>query len=199
MTKVVGITGNSGTGKTLIMQRFAERGAAVVNADVVARELMIPGAPLYEPVVKEFGQDYVLPDGAIDRKKLAALVFSDEEKRKRLNHLTHPVIVEQIERFIRREKDKKTAVVVVEAALLIESGLEPQVDKLLVVVAPPELKKSRIMARDGLTLEEAANRLLYQGSDQDIMGYASEVIYNDGSLNCLYRAVDAFYDSLLDD
>lgn len=183
---IIGVTGGVGSGKSTVLEILKEKyGAHIIMADDVAKELMEPGSASYEAVVKAFGEDILedSPDRRIDRKKLAAIVFEDENKRELLNSLTHPQVKEEIlERFRNIYQKDPDALIVLEAALLIEGGYRNLLDWLWVVLADREVRIQRLMASRSYTREKALSIMESQLSDAEFRANADHVIDNSGSL-----------------
>lgn len=159
----IGLTGGIATGKSTVSQMLVQRGAALIDADVIAREIMEPGHPVLAQVAAHFGQDVLLPGGQLDRKRLGSIVFSDPQQRKALESITHPAIRSEMKRRMAElEASDPNRLVVADIPLLYESGLESQYDKIMVVYVPRGLQLERLMARDGLNREEAEARLRAQ-------------------------------------
>jgi dephospho-CoA kinase len=160
---ILGITGGIGSGKGLATEFFRTRGAAIVDADEVARELMAPGSDLLADVATAFGRDIVLPDGSLDRRRLAQAVFSDPGAVARLNAITHPPIRAAIERQIARVAEEGTAqIVCIVAPLLLEAGYRSMADRVLVMVADEQERVRRVTVRDGLTEDQVRRRMAVQ-------------------------------------
>lgn len=162
---VVGITGGIGSGKGLATEFCRSRGAVVIDADEVARELTRAGKPLVEEIAAEFGREFLCEDGSLDRRKLARSVFRDAEAAARLNRITRPPIVAAIEKEIERlAAEGRTKVACIVAPLLLEAGYErgKQVDRVLVMVAEEGERVRRVMERDGLTEDEVRLRMTAQ-------------------------------------
>lgn len=176
--KLVGICGGSGTGKTTICSRLAALGAYVIDADRVAREILRP--PVLERLSRAFGEEILRPDGSLDRKRLGEIVFSDEEKLKKLNEITHPLITHEILDDIERHREQY-AVVVVDAAVLQEAGLDRLCNRTVAVLAPLETRLSRIVARDGLSREAALSRIRAQKDDTYYIEHTDFAVCNDGT------------------
>ena len=183
--KIIGITGSSGSGKTTVCEILAGHGGHIINADAVAHSVMEPGRPAYKKIVAAFGPD-ILKDEIIDRKKLGAIVFNDTKKRTQLENIVHPLVIDEILSQIRASKAKFVALDVV---LLIESGLHRHCDVVWLVTAPEEMRLSRIIARDGLTLEAAQARMRNQRNISPESAQA--VINNDGDLESLKEQISA--------
>ena len=164
--KIVGVTGGRGTGKTAVCREFEKLGAYIVDADQTARKVVQPGSPVLKDIILEFGKEYANEDGTLNRRKLAQTVFSDESRRLRLNAIMHPAIVnEMLTEAQTALLNPQYKLVCLDAPLLIEGGLLPYCDSVVVVLAPKEDRIKRIMARDSLTEEEAAARIDSQPED----------------------------------
>ena len=160
---VVGITGGIGSGKGLAAEFFRRRGAVVIDADAIAREVMQPGSPVLDEVASAFGQEILRADGGLDRRRLSQAVFGQPGAVERLNSLTHPPIMAEIKRRLdglRREG--KATVVCVVAPLLLEAGGRDTVDRVLVIAADEGERVRRVMARDGLAEDEVRERMAAQ-------------------------------------
>jgi len=159
----VGLTGGIASGKSTVARTFAALGAQVIDADAVARELVPPGSPGLAAIVSAFGREVLRPDGALDRARLGALVFADEEKRLALEAILHPPILEEIDRRIAKlERTGPGGIVVVEAALILELGLQDRYDTIVVVWAEPGQQERRLVAREDISAEEAHRRIAAQ-------------------------------------
>lgn len=159
----IGLTGGIATGKSTVSQMLVKRGALLIDADVIAREVMEPGHPVLQAVRERFGSDVIYDDGTLNRKRLGEIVFSDPEKLKALNGLTHPAIrAEMRKRMAAYEAADPGRLVVVDIPLLYESGLETMFEQVMVVYVPRELQLERLMQRDELTLEQAEARIRAQ-------------------------------------
>lgn len=191
---VIGLTGGAGAGKTTVARWLAELGAAVVDADAVARELSEPGQPAYAALVAAFGRDILAPDGRLDRRRLARLAFGDPEALARLNAATHPHIVAAIRRRLEELRAAGCRVAVLDAPLLFETGLDAVCHQVWVVEAEEEQQVSRLAARAGLTPAEARARLRAQGDPAARRRRADVVIDNRGSLEETRRQVLAAWE-----
>jgi len=178
---IIGLTGGIATGKSLVAGILAKLGAIVLDLDKVGHQVIEPGQPAYEEIIKHFGKGVLNEKGRINRKKLGKIVFSDPDKLKILNKITHPRIVERTTEILNNfKKEYSESVIVIEAALLIEMGMQDLVDELWVVVADRELRIKRLQERNGLDREEAMRRINYQMPDEDKIAFADKVIYNSG-------------------
>lgn len=195
--KVIGITGNIASGKSTVARMFEALGARIIDADEIARIVVEPGAPAWEEIVSEFGRDILEPDGAINRKRLADIVFGDEAKRKRLNDITHPRIRERISELLREYEKEGALVVMVEAALIVErGGLKSLIDGLIVVTADEETQIERLIRDKGYKREEAVSRLRAQMPAREKMMHGDYIIDNSGSLEDTRARVKAVSEAI---
>ncbi|HZI61850.1 MAG TPA: dephospho-CoA kinase [Pyrinomonadaceae bacterium] len=173
----IGLTGSIAAGKSFVTSVFAELGCRVLDADQTAREVVMPGAAGLEAVVQSFGRDVLAPDGTLDRARMASIVFADDEKRLRLNHILHPFIIARQDEILRGwEREDPNGIAIVDAALMIESGGYKRFDKLIVVHCRPEVQLGRLMLRDKLTLAEAQRRIASQMPQEEKQRYADFLI-----------------------
>ncbi len=194
---VVGLTGGICSGKSTVARMFERRGAVVIDADRIAHQLQEPGQLVYEKIVQAFGLDILKEDGSIDRVKLGAQVFQDPEKRRLLEGIMHPAIVQACEARIQGAKAEGALVCLVDAALIIEAGRHERFQRLIVVAAPEALQLKRLMERDGLSHEEALARLRAQMPLQEKKRYAHYIIENAGPLEETERQVEEVWERLL--
>jgi dephospho-CoA kinase len=163
---LIGLTGGVGSGKDLVSEGFKSLGASIIDADIIARDILKPGAPTYLEVIKEFGSEILQADKSIDRKKLGAIVFSNPERLKKLNAITHPVIMREVEARVAELKERlglaNDAIIIINAPLLIEVGHTELVEKLIVVYCDEDKQIERIIKRDSLTKDEALQRIRSQ-------------------------------------
>ncbi|MGH9788139.1 MAG: dephospho-CoA kinase [Candidatus Acidiferrales bacterium] len=186
----VGLTGGIASGKTTVAAMFRARGARVLEADRIAHQLMAPGQPAYEEIVRTFGREILSADGTIDRKRLGAIVFADAVRRAELNRIVHPrVIAEQEKELARIAAEAPGSVAIVEAALLIEASYHKQLDKLVVTWCRPEQQLERLQAK-GLSREDAARRMAAQLPPEEKRRLADYVIDCSGSLAETERQVE---------
>lgn len=182
----VGLTGGLASGKSTVARMLAARGATVVDADRLVAELYEPGAPGARAAAELFGAEVLDARGAVDRERLAGVVFTDPEARRRLERAVHPLVRERFAELA-READ---GVVVLEATLLVEAGYAPGFDHVVTVEADPEVRVARAVAR-GMPEAEARRRLHAQGEGEERRAAADRTIRNDGDLADLERQVDA--------
>lgn len=195
--KVIGLTGGIACGKSTVSKMLAELGAAIIDADMIAREVIKKGTPVWQKVKETFGEEYFRPDGEVDRQKLGELVFSSPEALRKLNSITHPAIQEHVLSEIERLKSMGGyKAVVVDAALLIEAGWCDMVDEVWLVIADREIQIERLMKRNGLTRQQALNRINSQ-MDQDIKKrYADRIIDNSNGLEYTRKQVERLWAEL---
>ncbi|MEW6731564.1 MAG: dephospho-CoA kinase [Acidobacteriota bacterium] len=173
----VGLTGGIAVGKSYITRVLAELGCHVFDADQIARDVVAPGTTGYQQVINEFGSEIVASDGQLDRAKLGQIVFHDEIKRQRLNEILHPIIIaEQNRRMVEVAAREPQAIVVVDAALMIESGSYKRFDKLIVAYCDRETQIKRLMQRNQLTYKEAEARVASQMPSEEKRRYADFAI-----------------------
>ncbi|MBX7191869.1 MAG: dephospho-CoA kinase [Sandaracinaceae bacterium] len=197
MTKMIGLTGGIASGKSTASRRFAELGVPIVDADALAREVVAPGSDGLAEIVSVFGPDVLDVDGALDRKKLGAIVFDDAELRRKLEHITHPRIAALSLERMARLATSGAPYGLYEAALLVEKGTHHAMNGLVVVAASPEVQLARVMARDGLDEAGARARLAAQMPLADKIAAATWVIWNDGDLDALRHRVDEVHHAIL--
>ena len=173
----VGLTGSIAVGKTFVTSVFGELGCRVLDADLTAREVVAPGADGLKAVVAQFGEEILTPDGTLDRARMSSIVFADEEKRLRLNHILHPFIIARQDEILREwEAENPDGIAIVDAALMIESGGYKRFDKLIVVHCRPEVQLERLMLRNNLPLAEAQRRIASQMPQEEKQKYADFLI-----------------------
>jgi dephospho-CoA kinase len=196
LTIVIGLTGGIASGKSVVTAMLATRGALIIDADKVAHEAYAPGNDCYEAVIAAFGRDVVAADGTIDRRALGAKVFADPAARRRLEGIVWPWMRERMRERLQRLRDDGVPVVVLEAAVLIEADWTPLVDEVWVVTVEPEVARARIVARNGLTEEQAEQRIAAQLTNRERAEKAQRVIENNGTLDDLERRVDDAWNEL---
>jgi dephospho-CoA kinase len=195
---LVGLTGSIATGKSTVSRMFAHLGARVLDADLLAREVVMPGQPAYLKIVEEFGHHVVQEDGTLDRKALGAIVFADPARRKRLEEITHPAIGARQQRILSAlDEEAFEGIVIWDAALLFEGGGDAKMDRVVVAYADPETELARLVARDGLTEAEARKRIASQMPVAEKAKRAHHVIDNSGARADTERQVKSVYGSLL--
>jgi dephospho-CoA kinase len=191
---LVGLTGGIGSGKSTVSAMLAERGAEVIDADRIAREVVMPGTHAWCKIRDHFGPEVLFPDGTIDRQVLAGMVFSDKSKLALLNEITHPAILNRIADRL-EAVHHRDVIVVLDAALLIETGLAQRVDVLIVTHSPKEVQVERLAAM-GMPTAQARARIAAQAAPEERLARADIVIDNTGSLEDLSRRVDEVWKEL---
>lgn len=192
---ILGVTGGIAAGKSSVTALFRELGAEVISADDLAREVVGPGSPVLERIVKHFGPQVLRPDGGLDRQALAARIFGDSDARGDLNRIIHPAIA-QLAQARLGEAAARSSVVVYEAPLLFEAGAEGRVDAVLVVTVSQSVQLRRLMERDGLSENEARARIEAQMSQDEKVARADFVIDNSGEKQATEEAVRRLYAEL---
>lgn len=194
MHMIIGLTGGIATGKSTVSALLIRKGALLVDADVIAREVMLPGHPVLAAVAEHFGQAVLLADGTLDRKKLGDIVFREPAQRQALNEITHPAIRLEIRRQMESlEREHPERLVVVDIPLLFESGLESMFERVMLVYAPASIQKERLMNRNQLTAEEAEARINSQMDIEEKKRKADVIIDNSGSAEETQRQIDEFW------
>ncbi|WP_044477734.1 dephospho-CoA kinase [Paenibacillus antibioticophila] len=192
----IGLTGGIATGKSTVSQMLVARGAALIDADVVARRIMEPGHPVLAKVVERFGETVLLADGQLNRKRLGEIVFSDPVERKALEDITHPAIRREMKAELEAlEQENPERLVVADIPLLYESGLENLYEKIMVVYVPRSLQLERLMQRDALTVQEAELRLAAQMDIEEKRRRADILIDNSQSYEETESQIDDFWRS----
>jgi len=190
----VGLTGGLGSGKSTVAALLGEHGAVIIDADVVAREVVRAGTPGFAAVVARFGPGVLGPDGELDRAALARIVFADGAALDELNAIVHPLVGSRSAELAAAVPPG--AVVVHDIPLLAENGLADRFDTVVVVEADREIRLARLAER-GLTRAEAEARMAAQATDEQRRAIADEIVRNDGDLDSLARQIDRLWDRLL--
>ena len=193
-TLVVGLTGGIGSGKSTVSSALADRGAVVIDADAITRELQSPGQPVLAAIVERFGDAVLLPDGTLDRQGLADVVFADPEALADLNAIVHPAVGAEIARRL-EVATAAGGVVVLDVPLLVETGRDG-LDGIVVVDTDPEVALGRLVEHRGLRPDDARARMARQASREERRAVADHVVANDGSLEDLAREVARCWDWL---
>lgn len=188
---LIGLTGGIGSGKSTVSARLAERGAVVVDADAIVREVQAPGQPVLAAMVEAFGPDVLAADGTLDRQAVADRVFTDADALATLNAIVHPAVAAEIAARLAAEADTDH-VVVLDVPLLVESGRD-DLAGLVVVDVDPDLAVARLVAHRGFTEADARARIARQASREDRLAKADVVIDNSGPLDALAPQLDALW------
>jgi len=186
----IGLTGGIGSGKTLVSDHFAELGAPVIDTDIIARELVAPGQPALSEIAATFGKDILNPQGELDRQALRQLIFDQPDKRRQLEMILHPRIRDEVKKRIKGITAPWCIIVI---PLLVESGQQDVVQRILLVDAPPELQLSRTVTRDNIAADEVEKIIASQATRQSRLDAADDIIVNEGSLDQLGQQVEKMY------
>jgi dephospho-CoA kinase len=194
---ILGVTGGIASGKSTVARMLQELGAPALDFDLIARQIVEPGKPAFKEIVAFFGEKVLQKEGWLDRKKLAGVVFQDESKRKTLENITHPRIVDAFLDQV-REITKRDSHAIIQAVipLLFEVDLRHLVHKVLLVYIPREMQIERLMKRDGIRREAAENILKAQWPIDAKLGHADFVIHNEGTLENTRKQVGAVWEEL---
>jgi dephospho-CoA kinase len=195
----VGLTGGIASGKSTVSKIFASFGAKVLDADEVAREVLLPGQPAWTRLRQVFGEGFFHPDGTVKRKQLRKLVFADPEKRSQLNAIVHPEVMREINR--RSEvlsSSAQNGVLLVDVPLLLEVGVANRFDKVVVVYVSESVQINRLQQRDGISEEEAKQALKVQMALSKKVEQADYLIDNSGTLEETLAQVEKVWDELLE-
>ena len=191
---IIGLTGGIGTGKSTVTKRFIGLGVPVIDADEIAHDLVKPRQPALQEIVREFGTEFLTPEGGLNRSLLRRVVFNDPERRKALESILHPLIRKEM---LRRAGLISAPYCIFCIPLLTETHQADMVDRVLVIDSPEKLQYERITKRDGLPQTEIKAILAAQARREDRLALADDVIINEGSLDDIYRQVDGLHEKYL--
>jgi len=192
----VALTGGIATGKSFCLRRFAQLGAPTIDADVLAREVVVPGSPGLAAVVAQFGPAVLQADGSLNRPALASIVFADPKRRAGLEAIIHPLVYAAIARWFEALPPPAT-LGIADIPLLFETGRAAEFDRVVVASCPPAIQLSRLMARDGLTMADARQRIGSQTPLVEKVRQADVVIETGGSVEETARRVDEVWSRIL--
>jgi dephospho-CoA kinase len=195
--RVIGLTGGIASGKSTVAAMLASHGAAVVDADQLAREVVLPGQPALADIVARFGDGVIAPDGALDRTALGSIVFADEEARRDLERITHPRIGALTQQRIAEAIAADAPLIVVDIPLLFENNRQESFEGVLLAYAPESVQLARMMTRDGLDEAAARQRLAAQMPIEEKRQRATWIIDNSGSLDATREQLDRWWDDLI--
>lgn len=191
---VIGLTGGIASGKSTVSKLLKDKGAVIIDADEISRQIMMPGQPAYHEVIKKFGTKILKDKDDIDRKKLGDIVFSNTTLLKTLNQITHPAIVDEIKKRLDYYRSRSEKVAVIDAALLLEVGLNLLVDEVWLVVVDEKTQIKRLMEREKiLTPKEAIERIKAQMPLEEKRRLADKIIDNSGDLEYTKKQVDKLW------
>lgn len=180
---ILGLTGGIATGKSTVSEMIRDCDIPVIDADDISRAVVAPGEEALEKIKIHFGNDVIRTDGTLDREKLGDIIFSSPEEREVLNQIVHPAVRMRMKEIAESKKRAGYQLIVMDIPLLIENNLFHLVDETVVVYAPPDLQRSRLMARNGYNENEAGKRIAAQMPIDEKCSYADHIIDNSGSLS----------------
>ncbi len=194
------LTGGIATGKSVVAGILSQKGCYVQNADLIARELMTPGGEIWQKLVRHFGPTILKDNQEIDRQKLGGIIFQDRAERDFLNRLTHPPIMEKIRQTVAQlENEGEYDIYITEAALVVEAGFHQFYDRLILTHCRPEVQLERLRQRDGLSREQALQRVSAQSPVEQKIPFAHYLIDTSGSLEATVEQTERVYLGLYQD
>ncbi|MBI0390625.1 dephospho-CoA kinase [Thermoactinomyces sp. CICC 24226] len=195
---LVGLTGSIATGKSTVSEMFRRKGAEIIDADQIAREVVEPGTEGLERIAREFGPGILDDEGKLNRERLGARIFHNPAEREKLNRLLHPLIVDSMrDKTEKIKKEKDPDLLIWDVPLLIEGNLTQWVEVVILVYTPKEIQLERLMKRNALSREEAEKRILAQMDIEEKKKHADYVIDNRGTLSETERQVDQLWKQLI--
>jgi dephospho-CoA kinase len=193
----VGLTGSIAVGKSFVCSVFAELGCHVLDADITARDVVMPGTRGLDEIVRNFGSEILTSEGVLDRSRLGAIVFADETKRSLLNSIVHPLVISAQDQWLReREAEDPEGIAIVDAALMIESGGYKRFDKVIVVFFAPDNQLTTLMHRQGISETDARLRIASQMPQEEKKRYADYLIDTSNDFEDTRRQTTEIYDQL---
>ncbi len=193
---ILGLTGQTGAGKSTVARFFKENNIPIIDADQIAHSVINDEKQCLADIVLEYGIFVLYANGTLNRKKLAKIVFSDKDKLKRLNQITFPYIIAKIKSTIDQHKKSGESLVVLDAPLMYESGADKLCSTVIAVIADADIRMNRILIRDRLTDDEARNRINSQHQDDFYRSRADHILINDGSIKELAVSLNNLLSSL---
>lgn len=194
---VLGVTGQSGAGKGEFCALMRERGIECLDTDIVARKVVEPGSECLSELVEHFGNKILLPDGSMDRKKVASIVFSDKDELEFLTKTTHKYIIERIKMWLFERELCGDRIVIIDAPQLFDAGADFYCNFILAVLASEDVRLERITARDGINEDAARARIKSQKADDYFKERCDYIVYNNGSIEKLKKSADKVYNELM--
>jgi dephospho-CoA kinase len=191
---IIGLTGSIASGKSTVSNMLKEKGYPIVDADKIARQVVEPGTPVIKEIAEHFGAEVLNEDGSLNREKLGERIFKSEEERKKLNSIIHPAIRNEMIRQKEQWISKGAGTVILDIPLLFESKLQSFVEKIIVVSVTPEIQKQRLIARNELNEQEAADRINSQLLMVEKEAGADAVIDNNGTIEETKMQVETLLD-----
>lgn len=193
---IIGLTGGTGSGKSLVSSILRKRGILVIDCDKIAHDIIETGMPAYNELTAEFGEGILNAEGGIERRRLAEIVFSDEKKLAFLNACTHRYICGEIYGILEDASVSGVKTAVIDAPLLIEAGLHKDCSEVWVVYADEQTRIKRIMERDNITFNQARNRMLSQKPWNEYKSFADKIIYNTGGPEALEAEIERIFENI---
>ncbi len=187
--RILGVTGGTGSGKSIVCQILKQQGAVIIDADEITKELQKKGSIVYDEMIRFFGENFLKADGELDRKKIADLVFKDKEKLLKLNHIVHKHVAVEIKKRVAELKEKGCGFVVLDVPIPVEEGFFDTAECIWTVVANVDTRVERLMKRMNISEEEALTRINAQLSNREYEEIADVVIENEGSYEDLENLV----------
>ena len=197
--RIIGVTGPSGSGKSLLGKVFAQKGIPTIDADQVYHSMLIPPSPCLDAIRAAFGDYVFCDDGCLDRTRLSEIVFNNAEKLELLNHTVLGMVLDEIRRIIRELSGTGASAVIVDAPTLIESGFHKECDIVVTVLAPVGDRVRRISARDGIDTSKASERVSAQKPDSFYTNASHIVIHNDGDEDTFIQKLSELFETVLTD
>ena len=194
--RVIGVTGPTGSGKSLFSDYLSKNGIPVIDADQVYHGLLLPPSPCLDALRNAFGDGVFLSDGSLDRRALSEIVFHNEEKLSLLNQTVLGIVLERIREMLGELRKEGHALAIVDAPTLIESGFHLECDTVISILSPEAIRTERIMSRDGLSRERALDRIRAQKKDEFYRAHSHYVLTNEGDAKELYEKIRKLFDSL---
>lgn len=196
MSYLVGLTGGIASGKSVVSNYLKQKGIPIIDADVVAREVVEPGTKGLQKIVDHFGTDYLTSEQTLDRKKLGQLIFSNEAAREQLAVFLDQAILDRMQELTAAYRTRQEPLIVWDMALLIEKNYQSLVDEVLLVSVAPDIQVERLMARDHISAKEAKQKIASQLPLQEKKRFADLWIDNSGTLDETYRQIDHWLENL---
>lgn len=193
---LIGLTGNIASGKSTVARLLSERGATIIDADVLARRVVEPGMPAFDEIVRRWGRDVVAPDGSLDRDALRRLVFADHDQLEELNAIVHPEVVAYRDRLVEEARQRGDRLVVQDIPLLFERGIVDQFDRIVLVDAPRPVRLERLMRERGLSETESMDMITAQMPAELKRARADYIIENTGTVRELEERVSDVWHAL---
>ncbi|MGI6122839.1 MAG: dephospho-CoA kinase [Acetivibrionales bacterium] len=195
--KIIGVTGGIGAGKSSVSAIMEELGAIVIDADLISKQVVEPGKPAWLEIKEAFGEDFIRRDKTLDRKKIAKEVFASKEKKLLLEKIIHREVIAVIkEKLATMQEYGYNGIVVLDVPIPVKEGFLETVDRVWVVVSDDEIRLNRVMARGGISRDDAENRIKSQLTQEEYKALAHVVIENNGSIEELREKVQALYTGL---